>query len=213
MRLKERRAGSAGLVSLVALGLLLSASAARGQAGELKPLLKENFIHALEDGGKKRPREPARTYVKLVEKYGVAFKLTAADEARIRRAGGYLAAEGLDSIIRSLRDNFRPGPSAVLTELVEQNTSLLNLVKTTVEESKALKEQANTTEGKEKLLALRDALTRFSGAVQDTLYNGSQPALQMLIGGLERDLPPKTWRPSTTPSPYSTRRRNGRRRS
>jgi hypothetical protein len=190
MRLKERRTGSAGLVSLVALCLLLFAPAARGQAGELKPLQKENFIHSLEDGGKRRPRETARTYIKLVEKYGVAFKLTQADEARIRRAGGYLPAEEIELLLTALRDNFRPGPSAVLTELVEHNTSLLNLVKTTVEESKALKERAYTAEGREKLLALRDALTKFSGAVQDTLYNGSQPALQMLINGLESDYPP-----------------------
>lgn len=86
MRLTERRAG---LLSLVALCLCLSAPTARGQASAPKPLLKENFIHALEDGEKQRPKETARTYIKLVEKYGVAFKLTEADEARIRRAGGY----------------------------------------------------------------------------------------------------------------------------
>jgi hypothetical protein len=110
MRLKERRAGSAGLMSLVAFCLLLSAPAARGQAGEPKPLLKENFIHALEDGEKKRPRETARTYVKLVEKYGVAFKLTDADAARVRRAGGYLAAEGLELLLGALRGNYRLDP-------------------------------------------------------------------------------------------------------
>lgn len=182
MRLEERRAVPFASMSLVVLWLLLSAQAARGQAGEVQPLLKENFIDALEVGGKKRPRETARTYIKLVEKYGVAFKLSDADAARIRRAGGYLAAEGLELLLGALRDNYRPDASAAMTELVEQNASLVQIIKTATEEGKRLKENGAVAGNRKKLEALRDALTEFSGFVQDTLYNGSQPALQKLDG-------------------------------
>ena len=188
MRLREGRAGSAGWASLVALCLLLSAAAARGQAGEPKPLLKENFIHALEEGGKKRPRETARTYIKLVEKYGVAFELTDADAARIRRAGGYLAAEGLELLLAALRENYRLDPSAAMAKLVEQNASLTQIIKAATEEGQKLKERGGPDD-REKLVALKDALTRFSSNVQDTLYNGSQPTLQRLQGALEGEPP------------------------
>lgn len=185
MRLRRGRAGSAVPFALAALCLMLCAPAARGQAGELKPLLKENFIHALEEGGKRRPREIARTYIKLVEKYGVAFKLTDADEARVRQAGGYLAAEGLDILVKALRDNYRLDASAAMAELVEQNASLIQIIKATTEEGRKLKEGGGSAEDRKKLEALRDALTEFSGQVQDTLYNGSQPALQKLDGDQE----------------------------
>jgi hypothetical protein len=185
MRTRERRVGSAGLASLAALCLLLSAAAARGQAGEAKPLLKESFIHALEDGAKQRPRETARTYIKLVEKYGVAFKLTPADEARIRRAGGYLAAEGLELLLGALRDNYRPDPSAAMAELVEQNAALIQIIKATTDEGKRLTAGGGAAGSKEKLEALQNALLSFSTEVQNTLYNGSQPTLQRLQSQLE----------------------------
>lgn len=182
MRLKVRRAGSAGLLALAALCLVLPAPAARGQAAAQKPITKENLIHALEDGGKTRPKETARTYIKLVEKYGVAFKLTEADEARVRRAGSYLAAEGLELLLGALRDNYRPDASAAMAELVQQNADLIQIIKATTEEAKKLKADGGATGNREKLEALREALTQFSGRVQYTLYNGSQPALQKMDG-------------------------------
>jgi hypothetical protein len=72
-----------------------------------------------------------------------------------------------------------------MAELVEQNASLIQIVKTTVEQGKALKERGGSAEDKAKLEAVRDALTEFSGYVQNTLYNGSQPALQKIDGDLE----------------------------
>jgi hypothetical protein len=177
------------LASLAALCLLLAAAAARGQVDEAKPLLKESFIHSLEDGAKKRPRETARTYIKLVEEYGVAFKLTPADEARVRRTGGYLAAEGLELLLGALRDNYRPDPSAAMAELVEQNAALIQIIKATTEEGKKLSAGGGSAEDRKKLEALRDSLLSFSTEVQNTLYNGSQPTLQRLQGQLEGEPP------------------------
>lgn len=189
MRLGKKRVGWAGLASLAAVCILLSAQASRGQAGGQAPILKENFIHGLEDGGKKRPAETARTYIKLVEKYGVAFKLTPADEARIRQAGGYLAAEGLELLLGALRDNYRPDPSAAMGELVAQNAALIQIIKATMEEGKKLTEGGGAAANKEKLEALHKALLSFSTDVQNTLYNGSEPTLQRLQGQLEGEPP------------------------
>lgn len=71
-----------------------------------KPITKANLISSLELG--RAEGMTAERYVELIKVAGVAFKLTAKDEQRIRAVGRYLGRAGLDSLVAAVRQNYRP---------------------------------------------------------------------------------------------------------
>ena len=92
-------------ICLIVLTFSQQALVARYQQ-HIKPITRDNLISSIELG--RRERKTAARYIELINRYGVAFRLTAADERKNRRLGNYLGKKGLDDLIAALRDNYRP---------------------------------------------------------------------------------------------------------
>lgn len=80
-------------------GLLVLSSEAQNAAG---PIAKKGLLAALE-----KKALTSQELIGEINKYGVSFKLTPADEEEIRRAGKYLGKKGLNELVEVVRNNFR----------------------------------------------------------------------------------------------------------
>lgn len=72
-----------------------------------KPITKENLIRSLNSrtSGKRLSADRA---IELIDRLGVDFKMTVADEQEIRHAGEYLDAGKLNDLVTAVRRNYRP---------------------------------------------------------------------------------------------------------
>ncbi|MDQ1590593.1 MAG: hypothetical protein QOG71_1220 [Pyrinomonadaceae bacterium] len=73
---------------------------------DVKPFTRNNLISSIKLG--RREKKPTARYIELINSYGVAFSLTPQDEIKIRQAGRYLGKKGLDDLIATIKNNYRP---------------------------------------------------------------------------------------------------------
>lgn len=92
------------LICLIALAYSQQTLAASYQQ-DTKPITKDNLISSIELG--RREKKTAASYIGLINRYGVAFRLTLDDEKEIRRVGAYFGRKGLDNLITVVRSNYR----------------------------------------------------------------------------------------------------------
>ena len=91
-----------GLIILLCLVAAITYGAGQiRQDGD--PIEKEGLLRAL-----RRRVLTSKELIVEVKKRGVSFQLAEPDEQEIRQAGTSLGANGLDDLIASIRDNYRP---------------------------------------------------------------------------------------------------------
>ena len=77
----------------------------------IEPFSKAHLVSALKlNRTEKNPLEKMTVpkYIRAINRYGVAFPLTAATEREIRLAGAYFGTTDLDELITAVRENYRP---------------------------------------------------------------------------------------------------------
>lgn len=77
----------------------------------IEPISKANLISSIKLN--RREKNPLRKmtvpgYIRLINRYGVNFPLTAETEQEIRRAGEYFSTAELDKLVIAIRTNHRP---------------------------------------------------------------------------------------------------------
>ncbi len=77
----------------------------------IEPIAKANLISTIKLN--RREKSPLRKmtasgFIRLINRYGINFPLTAETEQEVRRAGEYFSATDLDKLIVAIRTNFRP---------------------------------------------------------------------------------------------------------
>lgn len=77
----------------------------------IEPFSKDHLVSTLKlNRREKNPLEKMDVpkYIRSINRYGVAFPLTAETEQEIRLAGVYFGKTELDKLINAVRDNYRP---------------------------------------------------------------------------------------------------------
>ena len=77
----------------------------------IEPISKAHLISTIELN--RREKNPLRKmnvpgYIRLINRYGVNFPLTAETEQEIRHAGAYFGSAQLDKLVIAIRTNYRP---------------------------------------------------------------------------------------------------------
>jgi hypothetical protein len=77
----------------------------------IEPISKANLLSAIKLN--RREKNPLKKmtvagYMRLINRYGVDFPLTAETEQEVRGAGAYFSATELDKLLTAVRSNYRP---------------------------------------------------------------------------------------------------------
>jgi len=84
------------------------------------PLTKEVLVNTLEMGRGERRNMTLAEFRDRIQKRGVTFRVTPAEEREIRKAGNYLSAADLEELILVLRDERNYRPETRLSGIIEQ---------------------------------------------------------------------------------------------
>lgn len=77
----------------------------------IEPISKANLLSTIKLN--RREKSPLKKmtvagYIRLINRYGIDFPLTAESEQEVRRAGAYFSTTELDKLIAAVRSNYRP---------------------------------------------------------------------------------------------------------